>query len=370
MPHRLLHVITTIDPGGAENHLLALAGAQVMAGHSVDVAYLRGGDPARERQLAASGVRPIRLGRGRRPGPGAVLRLAGLVRSARYAVVHAHLIEGELAAALALALAPGPRLVITRHNDDPVWRRAVVRRVANWLAGRADRVIAISDHVRGSFADLGVPAEKLTTVHYGLEPAAGGRARAELGVPADGTLLGVVGRLVEQKGHDVLLRALAELPGARLAVVGAGPAERDLRARAAGLAERVHWLGWRPDGAACIAAFDVFVHPSRWEGLGLVLLEAMALARPIVASRVSAIPEIVVDGETGWLVPPDDPAALAGALRAAIEDPEEARRRGQAGRRRLDARFTVERMTAATTAVYDRAVAGSAVQSPLPLGEG
>jgi glycosyltransferase involved in cell wall biosynthesis len=364
MPHRVLHVITTVDPGGAENHLLTLAVAQARAGHAVDLAYLRG-EGRREGALAAAGVRPIRLGRARRPSPGALLRLASLIRSARYSVVHAHLIEGELAAALALTLAPGPRLVITRHNDDPFWRRRVVRRLANWLAGRADRVIGISDHVGRSFADLGVPVEKLTTIHYGLEPAEAGRARAELGIPHDGPLLGAVGRLVEQKGHDVLLRALAELPGARLAIVGEGPAEADLRARAASLGDRVHWLGWRPDGAECMAAFDVFVHPSRWEGLGLVLLEAMALARPIVASRVSAIPEIVVDGETGWLVPPDDPAALAGALRAAIDDPAEARRRGLAGRRRLDACFTVARMTAATTAVYDRAVAGSRGASPL-----
>ncbi len=357
MPHRVLHVITTVAPGGAENHLLALAGAQVRAGHRVDVAYLRG-DGARERPLAASGARPVRLGHGRRPGPGAVLRLAGLLRAGRYTVVHAHLVEGELAAVLALALAPGPRLVITRHNDDPFWRRPVVRPIASWLAGRADRVIAISDHVRRSFAELGVPAEKLSTVYYGIEPSEGGRARAELGIPSDGPLLGAVGRLVEQKGHDVLLRALAELPGARLAIVGGGPAEADLRTQAASLGERVHWLGWRPDGAACMAAFDVFVHPSRWEGLGLVLLEAMALARPIVASRVSAIPEIVVDGETGWLVPPDDHRALAGALREAIDDPAEAGRRGRAGRRRLEACFTVARMTAATTAVYDRAVVG------------
>jgi glycosyltransferase involved in cell wall biosynthesis len=227
-------------------------------------------------------------------------------------------------------------------------------------------VVAISEHVRQSFVELGLPPERLETIHYGLAPAAaapglGGRLREEWGLPAEALVVGAVGRLVEQKGHATLLEAAARLrdcfPSLHLVLVGEGELAAALRARAdaLGLGDRLHLLGWRPDADACMAAFDVLAHPSRWEGLGLVLLEAMARARPIVASRVSAIPEIVADGQTGRLVEPDDPDALARALADLLADPVRRQALGAAGRRRLEERFTVERMTAATVGVYDRA---------------
>src|SRR5688500_13597478 len=113
--HRVLHVVTTLDPGGAESHLLAVAGATRARGHGVDVAYLRG-DPAREAPFRQRGVETFRLGASRRPGPWAVAALARLLERGGYSVVHAHLVEGELAAALALALAPGPAFVLSKHN--------------------------------------------------------------------------------------------------------------------------------------------------------------------------------------------------------------------------------------------------------------
>jgi glycosyltransferase involved in cell wall biosynthesis len=377
--HRVLHVATTLDPGGAENHLLTLARATRARGHRVDAAYLRGGAAGAD-LFRRAGARVWWLGARGRPGPGAVLRLAALIRRGRYTVVHAHLVEAEAVAALAQALAGGPALVVTRHNDDPFWRHPAVRALATWIGGRAERLIAISDHVRRSFEQLGAPAEKLVTVHYGLEAPSADLApeavRARLGVPPGAFVVGAVGRLVPQKGHAVLLDALARVPAVWLVLVGEGELEPSLRARAAelGLSDRVRFLGWRADAPELIGGFDVFAHPSLWEGFGLVLLEAMARGVPVVASRVSAIPEIVVDGQTGRLVPPRDPIALAEALAELVADRPGAAALGQAGRRRLDQQFTVDRMAAETIQVYDRATVGRPARSerraaPFHLGD-
>lgn len=352
---RVLHVVTTLDTGGAESHLLALAGGQAARGLTVDIAYLRG-DPAREQAFALRGVRALRVGPGRRrPGPLALVSLVRLLARGRYDVLHAHLVEAELLTALALLVAPGRRFVVTKHNDDPFWHRAPVRQIARWVARRADRVIGISEHVARAFVQLGLPAATMRAVHYGLDPASPGdraAARAALGLPPDAPVVGTVGRLVPQKGHDLLVAALAHLPpDVHLAIIGEGERRDALlqQARTLGLDDRVHLAGWRPDAAALMAAFDLFALPSRWEGFGLVLLEAMAQSLPVVASRVSAIPEIVIDGETGRMVPPDDVPALAVALSHVLASPG---RLGANGRRRLEQCFTVDRMVDATLAAY------------------
>ena len=127
--------------------------------------------------------------------------------------------------------------------------------------------------------------------------------------------------------------------------------------RELGIAERVHWLGWREDGADLIAAFDVLLLPSLWEGFGLVLLEAMSRRVPVIASRVSAIPEVVVDGETGILVDARDAPGLADAMSRLLDDRALRQHMGLLGAARLEARFSIERMVAGTLEVYRKATA-------------
>jgi glycosyltransferase involved in cell wall biosynthesis len=182
--------------------------------------------------------------------------------------------------------------------------------------------------------------------------------RAEFRIPADAPLVGVVARLDSQKGHIYLLRAwvqvTAALPEARLLVVGDGPLRGELQQQTydLGLEGSVIFAGRREDVPRIMAALDVVTLPSLWEGFGLVLLEAMAVARPIVASRVSAIPEIVVEGETGLLVPPRDVDALAAALIALLRDQQRATEMGRRGRVRLEQEFTLGKMIEATDRVY------------------
>ena len=147
---------------------------------------------------------------------------------------------------------------------------------------------------------------------------------------------------------------LERVPRAHAVIAGSGDLEEYLRdlALEVGVADRVHVLGPRRDVPALMHAIDVFAMPSIWEGFGLVLLEAMAAGRPIVASRVATIPEVVVDGETGVLVPPGDPLALAEALAGLAREPERAQAFGKAGRERLRTRFSIEKMVGDTELLY------------------
>ncbi|MBE0467024.1 MAG: glycosyltransferase family 4 protein, partial [Candidatus Desulforudis sp.] len=231
----------------------------------------------------------------------------------------------------------------------------------------ADRVIAVADSLRAELVALGVaPPERVVTVHNGVtfrdsmsrgSPEA---FRRELGLSADRPVVGTVARLAPQKGVEYLLRAGAELAGAgrpvHLVIVGDGPLREMLTREAISLGADVLFLGHRPDAAALMAAFDLFALPSVTEGLPLALLEAMAGGCPVVATRVGGVPEAVVDGTTGWLVPPADPAALAAAVAAALDDPVRRAELAAAGRERVRQVFTDARMVEKTLAVYREAL--------------
>jgi glycosyltransferase involved in cell wall biosynthesis len=360
---KILHVITSLARGGAENHLLLLGAGQAAAGNQVAVAGLK--EPSDlAPAFSAAGVGPHALGLRFYGDPWPVLRLRALIGAFGPDIVHAHLPPAELYVRLALAGRTEP-LVITRHNDERFASVAGQRRLSRWCAGRAARVICISDAVRRwTTEDPAGPrlaAARCTVIRYGLDHGPVLAAAPAADLAGEGPLVGTLARLVPQKGLDVLLEAFARIPPpARLVIAGSGPLREALQARAArpDLAGRVRLLGPRADAAAVMAALDLFVLPSRWEGFGLVLLEAMAAGRPIVASRVSAIPEVVQDGTTALLVPPDDPAALAGAMRALLDDPARRQAMGEAGRARVQRLFTPQRMVDATVDLYCAVLAG------------
>jgi glycosyltransferase involved in cell wall biosynthesis len=177
-----------------------------------------------------------------------------------------------------------------------------------------------------------------------------------------------IGRFVAEKGHRHLLEAAARIertkPGAHWVLVGAGELEASLKhqARGLGLESRVHFTGWRDDIPEVLAVSDVFVLPSESEGFGRVVVEAMAMARPVVATAVGGVPEIVQDGQTGILVPPSDPAALADAVRSLLDDPARASRLGAAGRARAESRFTLTAHVDGVERVYAEVLGGHAAR--------
>ena len=364
----VLHVITTLGKGGAESHLVDLCRALRKRGVSLTVIYLKG-DGYWVNELELMGVKIVPLKARRYADPGAVLRLRKAVANARPDIVHAHMPPAELYAVLALRGMERVRLVVSKHNDqEPFYRGPGSALIERFSARRAHAVIAISEAVRSYFATAW-PAKlgyKLVTVRYGLTPIADdaaevGAARAlrqEWGIGEDDILYGTVARLVEQKSIPTLLRAFGDLrnradASVRLVLVGQGPLESELRALAdeLGISDVVVWAGFRTDIPAVMRSLDVFVLSSIYEGFGLVLLEAMEASLPIVASKISAIPEIVVEGETGYLVPSRDPQALADAMALMLAKAER-RLLGQAGHDRLLSDFVVDRMADETMSVY------------------
>jgi glycosyltransferase involved in cell wall biosynthesis len=175
------------------------------------------------------------------------------------------------------------------------------------------------------------PAGTIRSIHNGVRD----RRLTQMPRPFAGPAVGSIGRLDSQKGYDVLLQSLADLPDVGAVIVGDGPERLRLEILAAelGVAERVEFLGRRADARDFLTAFDVFVLPSRFEGFPLVLLEAMLARLPVVATDVGSVTEAVRDGVTGLVVQPDDPRALAQAIRTLLDDPEKRRTLGEAGRR-------------------------------------
>ncbi|MFN8560408.1 MAG: glycosyltransferase [Anaerolineae bacterium] len=367
---RVVHVIKATRISGAERHLLILLPA--LRAHGIDVSLLLLEDPAHPvadmaAELEAAGVPVRRIPIYRHFDLGVIGRLRAALRDLRPTIVHTHLIHADLYGTIAAKRAGVSTVVTSRHNDDAFRRRQPVRALNHLLWRFTSAGIAISHAIAHFCVEVeGAPIRKITTVYYGLplkevdRGAVGATLRTELGLAKDAPLVGMVCRLIEQKGVAYGVRAFArvapQFPDARLIIAGDGSlrAALESEAQALGVRDRVHFLGWRDDATAVLAALDVLLMPSLWEGFGLVMLEAMAQTTPIIGSAVSAIPEVVVDGETGLLVPPRDSAALADALARMLGDPALRRHMGLLGQDRVETAFSVERMAAETVAVYER----------------
>ena len=362
---KVLHVHKLTGVSGSEGHLLALLPA--LRARGVDARFLGldvPGSDAGDFHDALDRLdvphRSVRCGFD--VSPRLARDVVRAVRAERPDLIHTHLVHADVYGGIAARLLGIPA-VSTRHNDDR-YLLGPFRYVDRAFARPARRLIAISDAVRSFLERAGHDPAKLVTIRYGLDelPAApSDPTPAAAGIPADAPLALAVGRLIEQKDHATLLRGFAlvrsELPDARLAILGSGPLESETRRLAAelGLGDAVTLPG-RTDIRDWLERADVFVHTSRWEGFGIVLLEAMLAGLPVVATRVSAVPEVVADGETGILVEPGDHAALAVGLGGLLADTAGAAAFGNAGRRRARDEFSVARMTERTLAVYEQAL--------------
>jgi len=361
----ILHVIKGLGLAGAENHLLTLLAGLRSEGLDARLWLWATPDRPAEDICAAAQAQGIPLERWLMPrhlDPLFFARVVKHLRQTRPALVHTHLVHAETYAIPAARLARVPYVVNSSHNDDPFRRHPLFRARSRLLWDMTDKGIAISQALASFLYDVeGARAGQIQVIHYGLPPyprTATGQLRAKLALPSSARLIGSACRLVPQKGLNFALAAFAQLapsyPTLHYALIGDGPLRGDLEAQAQtlGLGDRVHFLGWQSEVLPLLADLEVFLAPSLWEGFGLVLLEAMSQARPIVASRVSAIPEIVVEGKTGLLVPPREAKALAGALRRLLDNPAEAEAMGANGRKRLENHFSPQKMLAETLALY------------------
>jgi len=363
---RVAYVIDKLHLAGAQIHLLQLLRGLDRRAFEPRVFCLIRGGPVAER-IRALGIEVDVLGMGSIYGPRALRALPRLVRALRgTAIAHTYLVSANVYGTLAARLAGVPA-VVTSRRDTGFSRNWRLRLVEEWLVNpRVDRVTAVSPAIaREVRAERGLSADKVVTIPNGVDPAAFDpalppreAARSRLGLAGDESALGVIAHLSPVKGHADLLAAMARIvaavPRARLFVVGDGilRPELEARSRSLGLGDRVIFTGAREDVATILAALDVVVVPSHTEGLSNALLEAMAMARPVVATAVGGNPDAVEAGVTGLLVPPNDPEALAAAVLRLLDHPDEARRLGEAARRRVLADFSLDRMVAGYEALY------------------
>lgn len=366
---RVVHISKITGIAGAEGHLLSLLPA--LGARGIDARMLVLDQPDRRAQsfcdaMTARGVPIDVVPIARHVDPLLVARIVGRLRALDPDIVHTHLVHADLYG-LAAARRAGIRATIaSRHDNNPFRRRVPLRWLNRRATLQARRIVAISHAIARFVIDVeGADPRAVATIHYGLGPddhegEPRDVVRETRGLAPTGMLVGVVGRLIEQKGIDVLLDAwpgvMARHPDARLVVVGDGALRGRLSERATrlGLGASVVFAGWMPMAREVMSACDVVVIPSRWEGFGLVALEAMACARPVVASDVDALPEIVEPRETGLLVPPEDAPALSAAINELLDRPEWATALGMAGRQRLVDHFSVEKMASATHDLYDK----------------
>ena len=293
---------------------------------------------------------------------GTIEHLRVMLKELRPDVVHTHQVGALLYAGPAARREKVPVVVHTEHINNVAKARTLNKRFRTrmlWhVAGSfADRFCCVSDDIALAAKAYGtVPAKKLTVVLNGIDttvfdaPGDCESLRRSLGIPCGAAVVGTVGRLNEVKRQDLLIRGFGKIanhdPKPHLLLVGDGPELQHLRQLAGdlGLSDRVHFAGYQARPEHYLHLMDIFALTSRLEGVPLAILEAWAAARPVVASRVGGVPEIVTDGQTGILFEPGDEAALTQAMSRLLTNPEEARRLGEAGRNCVRSRFDLRVM--------------------------
>jgi glycosyltransferase involved in cell wall biosynthesis len=317
-------------------------------------------------EMQAAGV-PVTV-LGLNPGlrrPWDVARLGQFLRAARPQIVHTFLLTASLYGRLAAMLARVPIVIGTEQNIYARKRPSHAFAERLLMAG-TDRVVVAADAVRDFYLrQVHADPAKIEVIHNAVDwsqlqtTRSRAEIRASLGIDAEAPVAITVGRLTEQKGHTHLLDAIAGSPAlarVHLLVAGDGELREPLadQAEKLGLARRVHFLGVRRDVGNLLAASDLFVLPSLWEGLPLALVLAMGAGLPVVATRVAGVPEVVDDGRTGMLVAPGDAAALADVVTRLLAEPEKARQIGSAARAAVLPRFGIEAYVASIATLYDR----------------
>ncbi|MFA4885954.1 MAG: glycosyltransferase [Desulfotomaculaceae bacterium] len=369
---KVIHIIGGGEFGGAEKHILNLAGAAdplwvdytvccLFSAPFVDIA-------------SGVGISALSIPMSHKADFGVVGKLARVILEGNFDLVHTHGVRANLLGRLAARQAGKKKVITTVHSLLEKDYPGVVSRLANSWAewstrGLTDHFIAVSQRLRDRLVSGGIPANGVTVIYNGVsleeirpssEP---GAARKKMGFLPETPLVGIVARLHSVKGHSHFLAAarniLQQRPGIRFLVVGAGPYRPVLEKMAGnfGIRDQVVFTGFMDDVYSLMADLDLLVISSLWEGFGLTAIEAMALGVPVVATEVGGLPEVVLHGETGLLVPPANPAALARNILWMLDHPVEASSMAEKGGKIVREKFTSTVMARRTEELYRR-VAG------------
>lgn len=366
-PLRVLHIVLSLAPGGTERLVIELIRRTRPLCHSIVCCLDDEG--AWAPTLSRDGTAVIALHR--RPGfrPGLGGRIARISREHRADVLHCHHYSSFVYGAASSLLTHTP-IVFTEHGRLAGQRPSWKRRLVNPALGRqAAAIFAVSDAVRDFMLTEGLPPARVRVLLNGIDPGdepspdARRAARRSLDLPDDSFVIGTAARLDPVKDIATLLDAFAhvkrEREDARLVVIGDGPERAALEERSARLGISAHALftGYRDDARCLLPALDAFANSSTSEGISLTILEAMAACLPVAATAVGGTPDVVVDGQTGILVPAGDAVRLAQALSTLAGSRGHAAELGKRGRRRVLERFTIDRMVAAYLGQYQAAAA-------------
>lgn len=358
----IIELLPELDPGGAERVVLwiaeHLANREKEMRFSIAAIDAGGALAQRFREI---GCPVFDLGGGT---IAAIRRLRQLLIQRRPALLNSHLFRAHLLAAMALRKGDPVRWIATEHQADP---RAWARKLFALAARKASLVTAVSESVRQQMLDDRLPPDRVVTIPNGIDLRPVDQAqplpRTSLGLRQTSQVVLMVGRLVPQKGVDVLLKAAASLadlwPRLHLLIAGDGRDRLHLEMIAQRLliSKRVTFLGQRDDVPQLMKTADVIAMPSRWEGLPLAMLEAMAAGRAIVATSVEGHRDVLADGESALMVPPENPTALASAISRLLADPQLCRRLGQAAEARARRDYSAQRMASQYALLYEEMVA-------------
>ncbi|MBI3603185.1 MAG: glycosyltransferase [Nitrospirae bacterium] len=368
MPVKVMLLAIGLGVGGTEGYIKELASRLDRRRFQVVVCVLKG-DDCIARELRDSGARVITLGGMGKSDVRVLVRFLHVVRAEMPDVIHAFLFWANLVSRVVGKLLRVPVLISAYHDLElnRAWHHLLADRLTVQWAHAITCCSAVVGRTVGS--QVGGGSEKCVTIPFGVDVGRfsnrSSLGKQDLGLDESLPVVGTVCRLVEpKKGLTALLHAVAQLQEGKavkcqLLVVGEGPAHRQLRDLAVrlGIARLVVFAGVRRDIEKILPLMDVFVLPSLYEGLGIAILEAMAASRPVIATDVGGIPEIVVHGTTGLLVPPGDPSALAAAIQELFEHPDRAASFGLQGRRRAEEEFAISRMVEKHQTLYEALVA-------------
>ncbi|MFO0817184.1 MAG: glycosyltransferase [Pirellulales bacterium] len=363
MPIRLCLIIPTLDRNGAEKQLTLLATRLPRHLFEVHVCTLTRGGPL-ETVLRDAGIPVTHIGKRWKVDPAAFLRLQSYLRKLQPDIVHTWLFAANSYGRVAARRVGVPVIVGGERCVDP-WKRWHELAIDRRLARSSQRIVTNSSGVRDFYERRGLPADKFTVIPNGIEPRAVTTPRrsraellAELDLPADARLIGAVGRLWPQKRYQDLIWATELLswacPQSRFVIVGDGPQRWRLEryARQVKIDQNVRFLGERDDVEELLPHFDCFWLASGYEGQSNALMEAMLAGLPVVVSDIPGNRDLVIPGESGFIVSVGDSGEFARKARVLLDDSELARKTGQAARQRMLSEFSVEKMVARHVLLY------------------
>lgn len=366
---KILHVVRPAA-GGMKNHLLDLV--RLTDQTRFDVTVVCPPDTSLFNDLAALGIKTIPISLVGELSPtkdyAVIKSLVKYLHTSGTTILHAHSSKGALVGRLAAALARTPVIVFTAHNSIfyeqwPGWKKKLFATVERFLARFTDRIITVSDALKQELIEReGLSSKQLTTIYNGIAVDKFAikvdtiAVRRSMAIPELGPVIGTIARLAPQKGVSYFLKAASLLKEYQVnfMVVGDGPLREELEQEASelGLQNRVTFVGRRENIPEILATLDIFVLPSVTEGLPLTILEAMAAGKPVVATRVGGVPEAILEGKTGLVVPPRDPEALAVALAGLLGERERLIKMGNCGRKHVTERFAIQTMVDKTMELY------------------